>query len=124
MTEGSGSRVSGRHGTVPTIRTSSQGGPKASHSGPELIVMAQSEAGLRARHDGVASITGADTAPSRRLPDSEGLQMEPLFGSDEEVVQADVAAATARSEGEPVPISPCSIGCSLLPNGSRSSRPA
>ena len=44
--------------------------------------------------------------------------MEPLFGSDEEVVQADVAAATARSEGEPVPISPCSIGCSLLPNGS------
>ena len=72
------------------------------YSGPELIVMAQPEAGLRARHEGVASITGADTEPLADLLDSEGVQMEPLFGSDEEVVQADVAAAMARSDGEPI----------------------
>jgi hypothetical protein len=73
------------------------------YSGPELIVMARPEAGLRVRHEGVASITGADTGPLTDLLSDEGLRLEPLFGSTEEVVQADVAAATAHGDGEAIP---------------------
>ena len=82
---GGRARRGGGDGEVP----GATGQPVA---GPELIVMAAPEAGLRARHEGVTSITDTDVSSLDSLLSEEGLQLEPLFGPSEESVQADVAA--------------------------------
>ena len=74
----------------------------AAESGPELIVMARPDAGLRALPNEVASVGGASTAPLNDLLASEEVQMEPLFGESEERLKQE-AAELASSSGVPVP---------------------
>ncbi|MFJ8535040.1 S8 family peptidase [Streptomyces sp. NPDC093591] len=75
-------------------------GPGASGPGPdgagftyrgaerELIVVARPEAGLRARAEGVRSVSGADTSALDMFLTDEQLALEPLFGNEERLQQA------------------------------------
>src|SRR5215218_9673642 len=69
-------------------------------SGRELIVIAKSETGLRARPEGVTSVTGTDVVPLRDLLASEGATLQPLFGASEERLnaEADRLATTGAEE--------------------------
>jgi hypothetical protein len=58
----------------------------------ELIVIAKRDLGLRATREGVASVKGADISPLNDLLVSEGLTLEPLFGVNEERLQAQAFA--------------------------------
>lgn len=53
-------------------------------SAPELIVVAKPDAGLRARHDGVASVQDADVSAFNAVLGSANAHIEPLFGLNEE----------------------------------------
>src|SRR5215213_3540738 len=84
-------------------------GPAAGSSRPEgfpsqreLIVIAKSETGLRARPEGVTSVTGANVDPLRDLLASEGATLQPLFGASEERLNAE-AARLATTGAEELP---------------------
>jgi hypothetical protein len=72
-------------------------------SGRELIVIAKSETGLRARPEGITSVTGADVDPLRDLLASEGATLQTLFGASEERLnaEADTVARTGAEEEVP-----------------------
>jgi hypothetical protein len=70
--------------------------------GRELIVIAKSETGLRARPEEIASVTGADVDPLRDLLASEGATLQPLFGVSEERLHAE-AARVDTTGAEEVP---------------------
>ena len=55
----------------------------------ELIVIANEEAGLRARAEGVLSATGADVSALSNILTAHGAKLTPLFGASEERLQAD-----------------------------------
>src|SRR3712207_69697 len=76
--------------------------PDGFPSGRQLIVVAKSETGLRARLEGVTSLTGADVDPLRDLLASEGATLQPLFGASEERLHAE-AARLATTGAEEVP---------------------
>ncbi|HEX2026338.1 MAG TPA: S8 family peptidase [Actinomycetota bacterium] len=92
-----GSRSGGGRGTGDVPGAAGQ--PIA---GPELIVMAAPDAGLRARHEGVTSVTDTDVSDLTGLISEEGIQLDPLFGPSEERVMADVAEVAAAG-GDDVP---------------------
>jgi hypothetical protein len=76
--------------------------PEGFPSGRQLIVIAKSETGLRARLEGVTSLTGADVDPLRDLLASEGATLQPLFGVSEERLNAEAARlATTGAEEAP-----------------------
>lgn len=80
-------------------------GPGASGPGPdgagfsyrgaeqELIVVARSEARLRAGAEGVRSAAGADVSALNMFLSDEQLALEPLFGSEERLQQSAVPSA-------------------------------
>jgi hypothetical protein len=68
--------------------------------GRELIVIAKSETGLRARPEEIASVTGADVDPLRDLLASEGATLQPLFGVSEERLHAEAARVDATGAEE------------------------
>jgi hypothetical protein len=77
--------------------------PEGFSSGRQLIVIAKSDAGLRARPEGVTSVTaGADVDPLRDLLASEGASLQPLFGVSEERLHAE-AARVATTGAEEIP---------------------
>jgi hypothetical protein len=76
--------------------------PEGFPSQRELIVIANSATGLRARPEGVTSVTGADVDPLRNLLASEGATLQPLFGVSEERLHAE-AARVATTGAEEVP---------------------
>jgi hypothetical protein len=86
-------------GTGPAAGSSR---PEGFPSGRELIVIAKSETGLRARPEGVTSVTGADVDPLRDLLASEGATLQPLFGASEERLNAE-ADRLATTGAEEVP---------------------
>jgi hypothetical protein len=67
----------------------------------ELIVIAKTDAGLRATREGVASAVGADVTPLSKLVESEGITLQPLFGLSEERIR-DRTASLAAETGEEV----------------------
>jgi hypothetical protein len=67
-----------------------------------LVVIARPEAALRARPSGVLSAAAADTADLNGILAQSGARMQPLFGENEERLQAKAAAA-APSEGAGAP---------------------
>jgi hypothetical protein len=78
-------------------RVSAQGYPLRR----ELIVIAKPEAQLRARAEGVTSLSGMDTTPIANLLKTEGASMRPLFGSSEDRIKAETVsmAASAGQKG-------------------------
>lgn len=68
----------------------------------ELIVVARSDADLRAGPAGVRSLAGHDTEALEELIADEGVSMRPLFGMPEERMRARTASLRAAS-GEGVP---------------------
>jgi hypothetical protein len=66
----------------------------------ELIVIANPQAGLRAKSAGITSEAGADVTTITELIESEGIRLQPLFGLSEERIKSKVmevaAAATDR----------------------------
>ena len=87
-----------------TSRSPGTGGPR-SHAAArpargqrELIVIASDQAGLRANDKGVTSITGSDVSVLNIILKTHGATLTPLFGANEERVQAD-AALRAASPG-------------------------
>ncbi len=81
------SSKSGGGGHVPTPTP----GPY-SPSDPELILVADRDIGMRARHDGLASVAGADISKLASVLSSGGAICHPLFGDSEERVQEEMAA--------------------------------
>jgi hypothetical protein len=85
-------------------------GPGASGPGPdgagftyrgaeqELIVVARSEARLRAGAEGVRSAAGADVSALNMFLSDEQLALEPLFGSEERLQQSAVPGAEDVSD--------------------------
>jgi hypothetical protein len=71
-------------------------------SDPELIVVAAPQARLRATPDGGIASRALDTAPLQSILDSEGISLEPLFGTSERRLQQE-ARALAPSAGVEVP---------------------
>ncbi len=67
--------------------------PSHGYGRPELIVVAKSEAGLRARVRGVDSVASADTTSLASLLDAAGARMRPLFGLSEDRLRASMAPA-------------------------------
>jgi hypothetical protein len=65
-----------------------------------LVMIAEPDAGLRARATEVASVTGARTDELNRVLSDTGATVRPLFGDTEERLQARTAAMPA-AEGEP-----------------------
>lgn len=69
----------------------------------ELIIIANPEAGLRAKSMGLTSVAGADVTPITNLIENEGIRLVPLFGLSEERIKSKVmevasaAGATASS---------------------------
>ncbi|MFB7248052.1 S8 family peptidase [Streptomyces populi] len=57
----------------------------------ELIVVARPEAGLRARAEGVRSVTGADVSALDMFLGDEQLVLEPLFGNEDRLRQSAAA---------------------------------
>jgi hypothetical protein len=74
--------------------------PEANEYGePELIVVADPEAGLRIGREGVASLGGADVRALDALAAREGVIISPLHGPEDRVRrQASEAAATAVAD--------------------------
>ncbi|HEY0323791.1 MAG TPA: S8 family serine peptidase [Pyrinomonadaceae bacterium] len=69
----------------------------------ELIVIANPQAGLRAKSAGITSEAGADVTPIAELIESEGIRLEPLFGLSEERIKSkvlEVAEAAAERNVE------------------------
>ena len=66
----------------------------------ELIVIANKQAGLRARAEGVSSVTGFDVSALSTILQAHGATLTPLFGPTEERVQADAALRAAPAGPE------------------------
>jgi hypothetical protein len=83
-----------------TGRGSSEAVPPASAYGePELIVVAEPEAGLRIGREGVASLGGADVRGLDAVAAREGVVIRPLHGPEDRVRRrASEAAATAVTD--------------------------
>jgi hypothetical protein len=64
----------------------------------ELIVVAKRNLNLRAKNEGVVSLTGADITALTDLLTSEGLVLEPLFGISEERLISEAASLTAETD--------------------------
>lgn len=58
----------------------------------ELIIVAQRDIGMRARHEGVASMAGADLSDMDKLLHDASAVCHPLFGESEERVLEEMAA--------------------------------
>jgi len=78
----------------PTPPTATAGGAGRR----ELVVMASPSAGLRARADGLASVSGADTSDLAAVLARHDASLDPLFGASEERVQASVAGLPADDD--------------------------
>jgi hypothetical protein len=63
----------------------------------ELIIIAHEYAGLRAKAEGVASVTGFDVDGLNAILDVHGAQLQPLFGSSEERILSAAATQPAVS---------------------------
>jgi hypothetical protein len=61
-------------------------------SDPELIMVARSDLGMRARREGLASVAGADMSDLASVLSSAGAVCHPLFGDSEERVLEDMAS--------------------------------
>ncbi|UCF42973.1 MAG: S8 family serine peptidase [Planctomycetota bacterium] len=68
----------------------------------ELVVIAKTEAGLRATKEGVASAAGTDVSALSKLLESEGASMQPLCGLSEERMRERTRSLAAES-GQDVP---------------------
>ncbi len=68
----------------------------------ELVLIAKSDAGLRAQADGTPSAEGADVTPLTELLRPNDMVLRPLFGESEERL-IDKVAALASETGEEVP---------------------
>src|SRR3712207_3469694 len=92
----SGSRSGGSRSSSSSSRRSSS----PFESQPELIVVADPGAGLRARPDGIAAAE-VDAAPIEKAVSGGNGTLEPLFGASEERIrhQAIEAAAATGVEG-------------------------
>lgn len=66
--------------------------PSRLNSERELIVITKPEAGLRASHGAVASVTNADVASLNSLLTSSAATMVPVFGNEERVARSMAAA--------------------------------
>jgi hypothetical protein len=77
-------------------------GYDGTESGPELIVIAKSDAELRAKATEVASAAGAGVSELNDLLSSEQVRMEPLFHDSEERLKQEAAELEPSSE-VPVP---------------------
>ncbi len=66
-----------------------------------LVMIAERDAGLRARATGITSAVGADTGAMNDLLGESGASMRPLFGDTEERIQARVAAPTVGGAEAP-----------------------
>ncbi|HEY2999500.1 MAG TPA: S8 family peptidase [Acidimicrobiales bacterium] len=77
---------------MPSKSRSSAPPPAPGAGRRELVVMATPDAGLRARADGLASETGADTDSLAAVLDSHGAHLAPLFGASEDRIRASVAS--------------------------------
>ena len=93
MAKKSSSRSSGRGSDSPAPT------PYAP-SEPELIIVAQSSAGIRAGRMGIASATGADVHQIGEILSRAGAVCHPLFGETEERVQKDMAAMASAAGPE------------------------
>ena len=62
-----------------------------SPSEPELIMVAQRDLGMRARREGLASVSGADMNEMASVLSRAGASCHPLFGDSEERVQEEMA---------------------------------
>ncbi|SEL46713.1 S8 family peptidase [Haloferax larsenii] len=65
---------------------------------PELVMVAKPDVELRARPDGLTSAANADLSPLSDVLDDEGATIEPLFGTTEERLRADVEAVASESD--------------------------
>lgn len=86
---------SGGGGYVPTTAPD----PYAP-SDPELIMVARSDLGMRARREGLASVAGADMSDLASVLSSAGAVCHPLFGDSEERVLEDMASMPAAEGPE------------------------
>ncbi len=87
----------GTHNDAPTPEPYSP-------SEPELIMVAESGLGMRARREGLASVSGADVSPIASLLSRSKASCQPLFGESEERVQEEMAAmATAEGPEQELP---------------------
>jgi Subtilase family/FG-GAP-like repeat len=84
--------------TVPT--------PPASASQPELVVVAKREAGLRARGQGMTSVSGVDTASLQAVLNTHNASMSPLFGLTEDRLHAQQRAIAPATSPTGAPIEP------------------
>jgi hypothetical protein len=89
---------------MPQRRKAGTGRPAANETrnAPEreLIVVARRDFGLRARREGITSVTAADVSPLNELLRAEGARLEPLFGTSEERLQARMVSMAAEAGGE------------------------
>lgn len=76
--------------------------PQVESAGPELVVVARRDAGLRVRATGLAAAPTADITPVEQILKEAGARMLPLFGITEERLLA-VASAPAPRTGVDVP---------------------
>ena len=65
---------------------------------PELVMVAKPDVELRARPDGLTSAANVDLSPLSDVLDDEGATIEPLFGTTEERLRADVEAVASESD--------------------------
>lgn len=75
------------------------GTPSIPRGQRELIIIAHEHSGLRAKAEGIASVTGFDVNGLNALLDAHGARLKPLFGPSEEHVLA--AAATQPTVSGP-----------------------
>jgi hypothetical protein len=68
----------------------------------ELIVITKPNFGLRVSRDGIASVTGADVSSLENVLGAEGVTLKPLFGINEDRIQAKTALLAAET-GSDVP---------------------
>ena len=89
-------RPSGGRGRGRPTRATIAAGP---YGEPELILVAEPEAGLRVGAEGVASVAGADVRGIETVAARDGVRIAPLHGPEERVRRrASMAAAAAVSD--------------------------
>ena len=88
------------NGSVGGDAATTPGLPKGER---ELIVIAKPDAGLRARHDGVASAMGADVSGLASLLSGEGISLKPLFGNEDRLKEEASRIMTAGISTDEMP---------------------
>jgi hypothetical protein len=66
-------------------------------SGPELIVVAKPEVGLRVRTASIASTSGADVGSLRDLLLTEDVKLKPLFGTTEDRIKGELSTLASQT---------------------------